>query len=172
MPTKLKNRMIGSVTAIGLAGNRSEHAEVKNDDDGDEQPEQHQELALGEEVGFAGFVDELGNVEHRAMHGQIFQSAVDDQAESQAENAEENAEEQQFVAVDAEKRNGGEIRKLEGGFAAGFFRGLACAANDCAAVSSDNVVATAPNFAIRHASDRALVSQVRIDTPPVIGTKM
>src|ERR1700743_408389 len=48
---------------------------------------------------------------------------------------------------------------------------VACAANDCAAVNSDNIVATAPNFAIRHASDRALVSQVRIDTPPVIGTK-
>src|SRR5580698_8632132 len=48
---------------------------------------------------------------------------------------------------------------------------VACAANDCTAVNSDSVVATALNFAIRHASDRALVSQVRIDTPPVIGTK-
>src|SRR5579863_2249884 len=48
---------------------------------------------------------------------------------------------------------------------------LACAANDCAAVNMENVAATAENFAIRHASDRALVSQVRIDTPPVISTK-
>jgi hypothetical protein len=39
-------------------------------------------------------------------------------------------------------------------------------------VSSDNVAAIAPNFVIRHASDRALVSQVRIHTPPVIETKM
>src|SRR5580704_2183350 len=48
---------------------------------------------------------------------------------------------------------------------------VACAAKDCTAVSNDNIAATTPNFAIRHASDRALVSQVRIDTPPVIGTK-
>ena len=86
--------------------------------------EQQQELALGEEVGLAGFVDQFGNFEHGAMHGQIFQAAVDGQAEDQPEDAEENAEEQQLVAVDAEKVDLGEVGELEIGFAAGFLSGL------------------------------------------------
>ena len=108
----------------GLAGNRSEDAEVQNDDDGDEDPEQHEELALREEVGFAGFVDEFGDVAHRAMHGQIFEAAIDDQAESKSEDAEEDAEQEQLVAVDAEKRDRGEVRELEVRFASGLLNGL------------------------------------------------
>ena len=58
------------------------------------------------------------------MHRQILQPAVNDQAESQSEDAEENAEEKQFVPVNPEKRNRGEIRKLEGRFTADFLCGL------------------------------------------------
>ena len=64
-------------------------------------PEQQQEFALREEIGLAGFVDQFGNVAHRAMHGQIFQAGVDDHAEAQPEDAEENADHEQLVAVDA-----------------------------------------------------------------------
>jgi hypothetical protein len=37
-------------------------------------------------------------------------------------------------------------------------------------VNNEIVAAMAPNFAIRHASNRALVSQVRMNTPPVLET--
>ena len=87
--------------ADGLIRHGSENAEVEDDDDGDEEPEEKEEFALGEEVGFAGFVDQLGNFAHGAMHGQIFQARVNEKTEGQAENAEENAPEQQAVTVHA-----------------------------------------------------------------------
>ncbi len=76
-----------------------QHAEVKHDHDGDEDLEQQQEFALGDQIGFAGLVDQLGNFPHRAMHRQVLQPRVDDQAEDQAENAEHDPEEQKFVPV-------------------------------------------------------------------------
>ena len=116
--------MIGSVSATA-SGTGEQHAEVQNNHDGDENPQQQQELALREEVGLAGLVDQLGNLPHRAVHRQILQPAIDRQAEEQAENAEQNAEEQQLVAVDAEKRDLRKIRQLQIGFATRrFLRGL------------------------------------------------
>ena len=103
-----------------FAGNGREPAEIENDDDGDEDPEEHQEFALRYEIGFAGFVDELGDFLHGAMDGEILEATIDGEAEEQAEDADEQAEEEELVAVDAEKRNFGEVGKLEIGFAARF----------------------------------------------------
>ena len=103
-----------------------QHAEIEHDDGGDEDPEQEQEFALRDQVGLAGFVDQLGHFAHGAVNRQILQAHVDRHAESQAENAEENAPEQQLVAVDlgAEKIHLRKIGQLEVGFAAGgFLRG-------------------------------------------------
>ena len=107
-----------------LAGDRSEHAEVEHDYYGNEEPEKKQEFALGDEVSLAGFVDQLGNVAHRAVNGKILEAAINDQAKDQAKNAKENAEEKEFVAVDAEKLDLGKVGKFEIGLAAGFLRGL------------------------------------------------
>ncbi len=80
---------------------------------------QHQELALRDQIGFAGFVDQLGHFAHGAMDRQVLQLHVDRQAEQQAEDAEEQADRQQLVAVHAEKVDGRQIGQLQAGFAAG-----------------------------------------------------
>jgi len=54
------------------------------------------------------------------MDGEILEAAIDGEAEEEAEDADEQAEEEELVAVNAEKRNFGEVGKLEIGFAAGF----------------------------------------------------
>ena len=41
-----------------------QHAEIQHDDRGDERPQQHQELALRDQIGLAGLVDQLGNFAH------------------------------------------------------------------------------------------------------------
>ena len=57
-----------------------QHAEVQNDDDGDEDFQNQEELALRDEVGFAGFVDQLGDFAHGAVHRQVFQARINGQA--------------------------------------------------------------------------------------------
>jgi len=54
------------------------------------------------------------------MDGETLETAIDGEAEEEAEDANEQAEEEELVTVDAEKRNFGEVGKLEIGFAAGF----------------------------------------------------
>jgi hypothetical protein len=65
-----------------------EHAEVENDDHSDEDLEDEKKFALRDQIGFAGFVDKLGNFAHRVMYGQIFQARVNRQAKEQTENAD------------------------------------------------------------------------------------
>ncbi len=99
-----------------------QHAEIEHDDHGDEALQQQQELALGDQIGFAGFIDQLGNLAHGAVHGQILQPLIDGQAEDQAENTKQDAKEQQLMAVDAKKGHLREVRQLQTGFAARFGR--------------------------------------------------
>src|SRR5262249_6026917 len=103
----------------GLPGYGREPAEVKNDDHGDEDPEQHEEFALRKKVSLAGFVDKLGDFAHGAMDGKIFEARVDHEAEEQAEDADKNAPKEKTVAVDAAgELDGGEIGEFQAGFAA------------------------------------------------------
>ena len=99
-----------------------EDAEVEQNDDGDERPEQKDEFALGDEIRLAGFVDEFGDFAHGAMHGQVLEAHVDDHAETEPEEAEQNADHEQVVAVDGavEEADGGKVGKFERGFAARF----------------------------------------------------
>src|SRR5208282_1363209 len=76
-----------------FARDRRKHAEVEDDDDGDEHPKQKKEFALRDEIGFAGLVNELGDLAHGAVHGQVLEASEDGQAEEQAEDTDENAEE-------------------------------------------------------------------------------
>ena len=99
-----------------------QHAEVEHDDHGDEALQEQEELALGDEIGFAGFVDQLGDLAHGAVHGQVLQPLIDGQAEEQAENTKQDAEEQELMAVDAKKGHLREVRQLEIGLAACFGR--------------------------------------------------
>jgi len=54
------------------------------------------------------------------MDGEIFEAAIDGEAEEQAENADEQAEEKEAVAIDAEEGNFGEVGEFEICFAARF----------------------------------------------------
>ena len=81
-------------------------------------PEQEQEFALRDQVGFAGFVDQLGNLAHRAMDRQVLQPRINHQAEYQPKDAEQDSEEQQLVPVDAQEIHRRQIRQLQVRFAA------------------------------------------------------
>src|SRR6185369_9015291 len=78
-----------------------QHAEVKNDHDGDERFENQNELTLRRQVRLAGGVDQLGNLAHGAVHRQFLEIHVNRQAETEAENADSDAKQQQIVAVNA-----------------------------------------------------------------------
>ena len=115
---------MGSGDGNRLVRHRRQHAEVEHDDDGNEEPQDQQEFALGDQIGLAGLVNQLGNLEHGTMHRHLPQAGIDDEAETQTEDAEQNANHQQAMAVDAEEENLREIGKLQAGFAADFVGGL------------------------------------------------
>ena len=53
--------------------------------------EDQDELALGDQVGLAGLVDQLRDLAHRPVDRQVLELAVDDQAEDQPEDADDEA---------------------------------------------------------------------------------
>src|SRR4029077_4240681 len=89
-----------------------QHAEVEHDDHGDEGLEQDQKLALRDQIGFAGVIDQLGNLAHGAVHRQILQALIDGQTKNQPEDAKKNPEKEELMTIDAEKVYLGEIGKL------------------------------------------------------------
>ena len=103
-----------------LVGVKSlQEAEVENNDHGNEGFQQHEELALRAEVGFTGFVDQLGNFPHGRMHRHVAQAEEDDEAEDQAESADHQAAQQQIMTVDAaQKRGRSEVGQVQVGFTA------------------------------------------------------
>ncbi len=65
--------------------------EVENDDGADEQLEDQQELSLSEQVGLAGFIDQLGDIQHRPVHRHVLQLLVNHQAEQQSKDRYDDA---------------------------------------------------------------------------------
>ena len=116
MPTRLNHRMMGRVTATFPTGART--AEIQRDNDGDEDPEQHDELALRDQIGFAGFIDQLGHFAHRFMNRQVLQLHEDRQSKDQAGDAEEQSDHQQSGSAEAEMIHRRKVRQLQAGFAA------------------------------------------------------
>ncbi len=82
-----------------------QHAKIKHDDGGNEGPEQHQELALRDQVGLAGFVNQFRNFAHGAVHRKVLQPHEDHHAETEAKHAEQQSDEQKLVAIYAEERD-------------------------------------------------------------------
>ncbi len=80
-----------------------QHAKVEHDDGGNEGPQQHQELALRDQIGFAGFVNQFRDFAHGAVHGQVLQTHENHHAEAEAENAEQKPDHQQAVSVHTEE---------------------------------------------------------------------
>ena len=58
-----------------------QHTEIEHDDHGDEEFQQEEKLALCNQVGLAGLIDQLGNLAHGAMHRQVLQPRVNHQTE-------------------------------------------------------------------------------------------
>ena len=80
---------------------RGKPAEVDGADDADEDPQDQDELALRDQVGLAGLVNQLGDLAHRAVHGKIAQLHEDHHPERQTEHADPQACHEQRPAVDA-----------------------------------------------------------------------
>src|SRR4029079_5692142 len=57
--------------------------------------------ALGDEVGLAGLEDELGDLQHRAVDGHVFELPIDDPPEQHPEDADAEPAEQQLAAGEA-----------------------------------------------------------------------
>jgi hypothetical protein len=83
----------------------SQHAKIKHNDGRNKRPQQHQELALREQIGLAGFVNQLRNFAHGAMYRQVLQPHVNQHAKAQTEDAEQQPYHQQPMPVDPEERN-------------------------------------------------------------------
>ena len=83
---------------VGILGQKSE---VDDQHQPDEQFQLEDEFQLGDHVGFAGFVNQFADLQHRAMHRHVFQAVVDDQAEDQAKSADDQTEFEQDIAGDA-----------------------------------------------------------------------
>ena len=116
------------------------------------------------QVRLAGFVDQVGNFQHRPVHRQILQAHVNGHSKQQSENTKQNSEQEQSVAIDAEEADLGQIGKFQVGLSAGGLR----ADWASAAVALNNVRAalTAPIFTNRLRSEPSPASQVRISDPP------
>ena len=100
-----------------MTRHRRQKAEVQRDNDRDENPEQHDELALRDQVRFAGLIDQFGDFEHGAMNRRVLQLHIDRQAEQQAADAEEQSDHQKGMSVHAEETHGRQIRQGQVGFA-------------------------------------------------------
>ena len=87
MPMMLNIRMMKTL----IAAKCCRHAEVKDDDRADEDFEDDQELDLRDQVGFAGFIDQLGNFEHRFVDRQILELVIDDHPEQQTQRDNDQA---------------------------------------------------------------------------------
>jgi hypothetical protein len=109
--------------AGGIGGLREE-AEVDGGNRPDEDPEQHQELALREQIGLTGLVDELRHLAHRLVHRESLELAVDHQAEEQPERADHEPREQERMTRDPRREElyRVEVGNLETSFAAAVVR--------------------------------------------------
>ena len=64
-------------------------AEIENDDNGDEQLQQHEEFALRGEIGFAGFVNQLGDLPHGRVDLHIAEADENHEAKNEAQSADD-----------------------------------------------------------------------------------
>ena len=94
-------------------------AEVDDDDGADEDLEQQDELALRDQVGLAGLVDQLGDLAHRAMHGHVLELVVGHDPEHETESAHQQPAEEERVTVGPQEGLGREVGNDQVRFARG-----------------------------------------------------
>ena len=88
-----------------------QHPEIKHDDRADEDFENQDELALCDQVGFAGLVNQLRHLAHRGMHRQALELGERHETKQQAETADEQASDEQRPPVNGavQKRHGRQV---------------------------------------------------------------
>ena len=80
-------------------------AEVEDDDEPDEDLEDQEELALRHEVRLARLVDQLRDLPHGRVHGQLLDAAEDDEPEDQPQDAHDQPAEEERPPVHAHQRD-------------------------------------------------------------------
>ena len=114
-----------------------EHTEIQHDDDGDEDLENGEELALRDQIGLAGLVNQLRDLAHRPVHRQVLQLVEDDQTEQHAQRRHAEADHEQHSAVVAAHVDGAQIGQHQVGFAASpSLRRLRAVASGCCAITA------------------------------------
>ena len=114
MPIRLK--MMTMAMRDGLEAGQPE---VGDHHGADEQLEDQQELALLDQVGLAGLVDDRRDVGHRLVDRQVLHRRVGPEAEQQPQHADDQAREQDLVAGHAQEVALVEIGQLDVDLAAG-----------------------------------------------------
>src|SRR5262249_21137497 len=79
--------------------------EVEDDDDADENPQPQKELTLRDQVRLAGLIDQLRDLPHGRVHGQVLELTEDHEAEDEAEAADPQAEKEQGASRHPGKRD-------------------------------------------------------------------
>ncbi len=97
--------------------------EVEHDDDPDEGLEEEDELPLGDQVRLARLVNQLRDLAHRLVHGEIPELDENHEAEEETEHTHDETPEQQRAPVDPREAHLREVGHLEVGFAAAGVRG-------------------------------------------------
>jgi hypothetical protein len=87
----------------------AQRAEVRDHDRADEDLQKHEELALGDEVGLASLVDELGDVGHRFVDRQVANALEHHHAEGQSGQAYDDSGHQQRAPGHAVEADGAEV---------------------------------------------------------------
>jgi hypothetical protein len=98
----------------GVDARHRERAEVHEHDGPDEDPEEDQELALLEEIGLAGLVDQLRDLGHGLMDRETPDSGVGGDPEHHAQDADDEPEQEKVVPVQpAREGHRVEVRQRE-----------------------------------------------------------
>src|SRR6202035_4968526 len=116
----------GDAVAAGDADQAEEHddddlgglevpqpPEVDDHDGADEGLQDEDELALRHEIGLAGLEDELRDLPHRAVDGQVLQLHVGRQAEEHLQQADEEAAHQELAAGQTQEGDGAQVGQDE-----------------------------------------------------------
>ena len=101
-----------------------EDAEVEDDDEPDEDLEDQDELALRHQIRLARLVDQLRDLPHGRVHGQVLDAPEDDEPEDQPQDAHDQPAEEERPPVHAHERDRPDIGHAQAGLApAGVRRG-------------------------------------------------
>ena len=93
-------------------------AEVEDDDEPDEDLEDQDELALGHEIRLARLVDQLRDLPHRRVDGQVLDAPEDDEPEDEPQDAHDEPAEEERPPVHAHQLDRPDVGHPEAGLAA------------------------------------------------------